>query len=244
MSKNAPEMITNAEVEKQKAWERIADSIWRNNVSGMLYERPKINGKFTFRSLMTKNQKHAKEEFHRRRSGVTNTSKISTITTGAVIRKYQESDYPDQQRQPRPARMHELEERNCKVLMSFWDKVPVDEVTIANCDRYHDTRCSKMVRGGGHRAVDLDLNTLSNAFVWACRCEMVQAEPSRDTPSLLLRKVRSPLPRVHAGKRRRIAQARSLVFWWRALAVGSAGLAGTHRGDDGAADMRSVAVAR
>ena len=182
MSKNAPEIITNAEVETQKAWERIANSIWRNNASGMLYERPKINGKFTFRSLMTKNQKHAKEEFHRRRSGVTNTAKISTITTGAVIRKYQESDYPDQQRQQRPARMHELEERNCKVLLPFWDKIPVDEVTIANCDRFHDTRCSKIVRGEGHRAVDLDLNTSSNAFVWACRCEMVKLNPLATRP--------------------------------------------------------------
>lgn len=182
MSTNTPEIIADAEVEKQKTWERVADCIWRNNVSGMLYERPKSNGKFTFRSLKTKNQKHAKEELHRRRSGVTNATKVSTITTGAVIRKYQEDDYPDQQRQPRPARMHELEERNCKFLLPFWDKIPLDDVTIANCDRYHDSRCSKMARGVGHRAVDLDLNTLSNAFVWACRCEMVKLNPLAKRP--------------------------------------------------------------
>lgn len=182
MSKMEPELIADPETEKQKAWERVADGIWRNNASGMLYERPKVNGNFTFRSLKTKNQKHAKEELHRRRSGVTSAARPSTVTVGAVIRKYQEDDYPDQQRQKRPARMHELEERNCKFLLPFWDKVPVDQVTIANCDRYHDARCKAMVRGQGHRAVDLDLNTLSNAFVWACRCELVKVNPLATRP--------------------------------------------------------------
>ena len=39
-----------------------------------------------------------------------------------------------------------------------------------------------MVRGKGYRAVDFDLNTLSNAFVWACRCEMVKLNPFAARP--------------------------------------------------------------
>lgn len=46
----------------------------------MLYEQPQFNGKFKFRSLKTKNQKHAKEELHRRRSGINNVSKPSSVT--------------------------------------------------------------------------------------------------------------------------------------------------------------------
>jgi hypothetical protein len=155
MSNLALEIILNANVEKQKTWERAADGIWRNIASGNLYERPKIDGKFTFRSLKTSNLKHAKEEFHRRRSGITNVQKPSTITVGDVIRKY-----PDQQCQERPARMHELEERNCKFLLKFWDKLPVNSVTTANCNRYHDARCKEIVGFKWHRSVDLDLNTL------------------------------------------------------------------------------------
>jgi integrase len=75
-----------------------------------------------------------------------------------------------------------IEGRNCVVLLSYWDKIPVEGVNLAECDRYHDWRVAKIKRRKGHRAVDLDLNNLSNAFTWASRCELVKANPLSTRP--------------------------------------------------------------
>jgi hypothetical protein len=98
----------------------------------MLFERPWIKGKRTWRSLETRNLKLAREELPRRRSGLQPIEAESTVTCGDVIRRYQADDYPDDQRQPRPARAHELEVRFCTNLLPFWDKVPVDAVSPAD----------------------------------------------------------------------------------------------------------------
>jgi hypothetical protein len=52
----------------KKAWKRAADGIWKNK-SGTYYERPKIDGSWTYRSLKTKRLADAKTEFHYRRGG-------------------------------------------------------------------------------------------------------------------------------------------------------------------------------
>ena len=153
-----------------------------------LLRAPEAPRGFTFRTLKQTNLKLAKEELAKRvtarLAGKDPCAKEKQVglTVGGVIRKYQHDDYPDQQRQERPARMHELEERNCLTLLEFWDRIRVEDVTIANCDRYHDWRCRRIVRGVGHRAVDLDLNTLSNAFLWGCRCELVKINPLATRP--------------------------------------------------------------
>jgi hypothetical protein len=95
--------------------------------------------------LKTKNLKLAREELHRRRCGLKPVEAASTVTCGDVIRRYKDDDYPDDQRQARPARAHELEARFCTNLLPFWDKVPVDAVTNATCDRYCDYRV-KLIR--------------------------------------------------------------------------------------------------
>ena len=208
----------------------------------MLFERPWIAGKRTWRSLETENLKLAKEELHRRKAGVKKPAKKGTpvvVTCGDVIRRYQKDKYPDNQRQKRPARSHELEERHCLTLLLFWDEIPVDDVTNGTCDRFCDLRgklveeareAAKMEREkgtknqeitnqpvksvdenreeettkrsadadgeeettkrDGTRAVDLDLNTLSNGFNWGVRVEVVTVNPVAKTlrPIILNRK--------------------------------------------------------
>jgi len=160
---------------------RVADGVYRNTESGVYFERPWIDGRRTWRSLETENLKLAKEELHRRKAGVRQNGH-NALLVGQIIQRYQKDGYPDAQRLPRPARMHSLEEKNCQNLLSFWARVKVADVSLAVCDRYHDWRCERIQRGLGHRAVDLDLNTLSNAFIWGARCEMVQANPISSRP--------------------------------------------------------------
>ena len=167
-----------------KTWTRAADGIWRNK-NGTLYERPKIAGNFTFRSLKTSNLKLAREEYCKRRSGDYSYAEKTDLleTVGDVIRLYQKDGYPDRQRQKRPETMNGIEERNCLSLMGFWENIPVDDVTWGACDRYHTWRTKKINHGKtGNRTVDNDLATLSNAFVWACRCELVKANPLATRP--------------------------------------------------------------
>ena len=154
----------------------VADGIYRNTESGVCFERPWIDGRRTWRSLETENLKLAKEELHRRRAAVKQNGH-NALLVEQIIQQYQKDDYPDAQRLRRPARMHSLEEKNCQNLLPFWARVKVADVSLAECDRYHDWRCERIKRGLGHRAVDLDLNTLSNAFIWATRCEIVQSNP-------------------------------------------------------------------
>lgn len=187
--------------EKPEKLGLVADGIYRRK-GGMLFERPWIDGKRTWRSLETKNLKLAKEELHRRKSGVTKRHE-SDVTCGEVIRAYKDDNCPDDQRQIRPEITLEKELRYCGNLLPFWDHIQVEDVTHATCDRYCDWRVAKIKkkqkRREGTRAVDLDLNTLSNAFRWAVRNELVDQNPVADRPlyhsSEKVRHCRETMPR-------------------------------------------------
>ena len=163
-----------------KHWERIADGIWKNNRSGSLFERPKISGSWTFRSLKTKNLKHAREELHRRRSGLSPLAAPSDdppLTVGDILRRYQKDSFPDRQKQPRQGRTLECETRNCTMLLKFWARVPVNDLSLIACDRYHEWRKKRILRGTGDRTVDLEMNTLSNAILWGMRLDLIRQNP-------------------------------------------------------------------
>jgi hypothetical protein len=85
-------------------------------------------------------------------SGLQPATPPSTTTYGDVIRRYQADDYPDDHRQPRPARAHELEVRFCPNLPPSWDKLPVDAVSNATCDRYCDYRVALIQAARADRA--------------------------------------------------------------------------------------------
>ena len=76
--------------------------------------------------------------------------------------------------------MAELQKNNVDTLLKWQDKISVDDVTLANCDKFHDWRIEQISKGDGHRTCDLDFNTLSNALTWAQRCELIKIHPQRD----------------------------------------------------------------
>ena len=84
------------------------------------------------------------------------------VTVGEIIRNDQQDGYPDRQRAARKPETQKAEEGYCHILLAFWDKIPVDEVTLKTCDQYFDWRRRKLTRGSGERTGDLELNTLNN----------------------------------------------------------------------------------
>jgi len=178
-------MKANVEIKEAGApsvqFEHVEAGIYRYGAKGSYFERPEIDGKRTWRSLNTKNLKHAREELHRRRSGVSENTAAKknqpAVTVGEIIRRYQEAGYPDKHKQPRQGRTLGCETRNCTVLLGYWDKEPAGGVSIVHLDRYHEWRKKNIKRGTGDRSVDLELNTLSNAALWAMRCELIEENP-------------------------------------------------------------------
>ena len=162
-------------------FERVESGIFRYIPSGVYYERPKINGRRTWRSLETANLKYAREELHRRRSGMVEReaqqAKKPKVTVGEIVRRYVQDGYPDRQKQPRQGRTLQCEKRNSTVLLKYWDAFTVDSISLQQLDRYHEWRKRNIGRGKGDRAVDMELNTLSNAMLWGMRCNLIQQHP-------------------------------------------------------------------
>ena len=95
-------------------FEHVETGIYRNVTTGTNFERPKVRGKRTWRSLETKILKHAREELHRSRSGL-NEAVVerakSQMTIGEIARRYQKDGYHDSYRQPRHGKTMESESR-------------------------------------------------------------------------------------------------------------------------------------
>jgi integrase len=221
-------------------WCRIQGTeIYRRYSTGTYYERPCVDGVHTFRSLKTKNQKSALAEWAKRHAararGEDPQPKSPVgITVGACISLYQSAGCPDRHRQQRPALMRKAEEANCKRLLEFWGKTRVDDITVAKNDAYRDRRVKEVSRGSGDRTVDLELNTLRNALLWAARCELIRHMPpptvwKRYRASGDVQHCRDSQP-ADAGELHRIARmmfeagSKSEVIGWQILVEACTGL--------------------
>jgi hypothetical protein len=171
--------INTSGTDSKQEFERVESGIYRQKSNGCYYERPHINGRRTWRSLGTQNLKLAREEHHKRRvNGQIAYAPRNAVATGEVIRCYEQDGYPDRHKEKRAGRTLTKETKNCETLLKFWEHVPVDAVTLAACDRYHEWRKKNIMKGyAGNRTVDMELTTLSNAFLWSCRKELVRSNP-------------------------------------------------------------------
>jgi hypothetical protein len=216
-------------------WIRVADGIYRRS-SGTLYERPIINHRPTWRSLGTKNLKLAREELHKRRikGEASYVPKPTVVTTGQVIRCYEQDGYSDRHREKRTGRTMTKEKKNCETLLKFWQHIPVDAVTLAACDRYHEWRKKNIMKGyAGNRTVDMELTTLSNAFLWSCRKELVRSNPMsvyrpRYCSDKNIRHCREFMPNdsdeLHRIAELMFASLRSYTLGWQLLIEAATGL--------------------
>ena len=103
------------------------------------------------------------------------------VTTGDIIRACQRAGYPDKRLNPRLAETQKIESNNCRMLLQFWNDIPVDQCRDKDCDDYRDWRVRQLTRKAqGTRMVDLDLNTLNNAARYAKRRGLISANPFSD----------------------------------------------------------------
>ncbi len=157
----------------------------------MYYERPRINGKPTFRSLETNHEKTARQtlaqnQLNHAKSKVGAApdpyAKKVLTTTGDIIRRYIADNCPDRRRAQRPIQARKAQKRACEMLLGYWDNMPIENVNLQTMDSYCDhrlkqIRASKIIRGPGHTTIDSELGALSNAFTWAVRCGLAKYNP-------------------------------------------------------------------
>jgi integrase len=177
------EKVAPTEKETPPLWTQVLDGIYKNRDSGMLYERPILpNGIRTWRSLKTKNQKHAQEELHRRRAN--GNVALSQMTVGEVITRYEADGYLDRDLAKRPPKTEADERRHSQTLRLFWGGIKVAAVIDITCDNYALWRKSpkRLKQGTGDRITDRELNTLNNAFRYAKRRGLIRLNPLANRP--------------------------------------------------------------
>jgi hypothetical protein len=130
----------------QKAWIRVGEGIWRRTSNGLLYERPKIRGKWTYRSLKSTNIKLAREEKQRRERNRGTKTDCGNIKVGDIILRYLADECPNQQGHPRTETDKRREKYRCSKLLAFWDKIKVDEISLNLCDDYHASRQQEIAK--------------------------------------------------------------------------------------------------
>jgi site-specific recombinase XerD len=164
----------------------VERGIYRSTKSGLLSERPVVDGKRTWRSLGTTRITAARAELRRRKaarqSGEEEPEPEYLKSVGEVIRYYQGADYPDKQLNSRSDRTRKEEARHCDLLLKFWDAVRVKRTSIVSCDQYRDWRLKRLKQGTGLRTIDRELTTLNNAFRLAYRKGLIARNPLVDRP--------------------------------------------------------------
>ncbi len=106
-------------------------------------------------------------------------------TVGEAIRFYIERGYLTEDGLKRQPENEADEIRHCAWLLEFWDKVKLSDVSWKHMVDYKDHRCAKkrsQSGTSGHRAVDRQLNTLSNAMKFALLHNRAKVNPFADRP--------------------------------------------------------------
>jgi hypothetical protein len=175
---------------KQKRHVFVASGIYRHTREGTYHERPKINGKRTWRSLGVnatpqRNFKAAEDEYHRRRvmqaegknpyaeaaaeekPAFKKERPAEAKIVGEVIRRYMNDGFLDRHLLSRPETTEDDERRHCETLLEFWDSVPVEDVCDMVFDDYRGWRLKNLRQGEGLRTTDRELNTLNNAYTYS-----------------------------------------------------------------------------
>ena len=167
-----------------KSRKRVAPSIYRSK-TGRLVERVRVNGRPTWRVLGARTISQAKIEVAARVSdqaralvGLAKSPYApGNSAVAAVIEHYLDAGCPDNQRGRRPAKTESEEKRRCAVLLEHWGGTRAPNIQAL--DRYAKARMKEIEKTGraGRRTVDLELQTLSNAYRFAVRAGIVPYNP-------------------------------------------------------------------
>lgn len=163
---------------------RVAEGIYKRG--DKFYERPRIDGRPTFRLLPARTLTQAKAIYHSRRErdrlakegiGESPYARQKAKTIGELLEVYREAGCPDRKRKARTGKQLEQEQSRLKFLFDYWKLQPAATLTMPDLDRYGNTRMGQVKRGTGARAVDLEIQTLANAYSHGVRIGIVPNNP-------------------------------------------------------------------
>lgn len=100
-------------------------------------------------------------------------------TVGQILEAYERAGFPDRHRRQRNQKTLATEVRSLAGLKRILGELPVARIGHTTCDQYADKRRHEMAENGrdGSRTVDMELQTLSNAFRYAVRAGIALANP-------------------------------------------------------------------
>lgn len=168
---------------------RVADGIYLRY--GAYYERPWVNGKRTFRKLPAKTLKQAKEIYHSRRErqrlskegiGESPYARPKARTVADVLRRYRDDGCPDRAMGKRPDRWRNAEMKRTTILEAWFGKGSALKVDVPLLSQYAKERMAGITRGTGARTVDVEIQTLSNAYAHAVQVGILRENPIASRP--------------------------------------------------------------
>lgn len=155
--------------------------IYRDNRTGNLYERPKINGRPTWRKLQSRTLKAARDEHARNRVAQIDARlgraedpyQPAGANLGQLLDEYKATLRTDH--------VAAVKEKNRVLKLAWWKNLSTDQINRANAIAYANFRRSQIrarrpkVNGG--RAIDLELNTLAHVTKWAADNSLIGSDP-------------------------------------------------------------------
>ena len=166
-----------------------------------IYARVRDKGRLTWKSTETDKAKDAgkwlrkwKREKWMLANGIEPegvTLQRQRVTVAEIVDTYTEAGCPNKKNQPKKPQTVADEKRRLRPVRSFFGDTPGAGVTLHDCDKYRQWRkdgkfvATFHVRGheqkrstrGGNRAVDLELQSLSNALTLAVRRGLLKVNP-------------------------------------------------------------------
>jgi integrase len=213
----------------------LTPGIYKDSRTGNFFERPRVNGRRTWRKLHSRTLKLAREELAAKRSDharsklglAKNPYDAKPHSIGGLCIQYLEAGCPNRQQQERTGKQLAQEQFRLNALIPFWKNIFPTEVKYSHYSQYFNWRKkqTKKARFGG-RAVDMELNTLSNALSWALSVGKIEINPCaggrpRFRPGNTVRHCREFAPldgnELHALAGHFFEDRRSEVLGWQLL---------------------------
>jgi integrase len=190
--------MTQPEQQPNDTPQRIGPSLYRRG--GVIYARVRVDGVRTFRSTGTNDEVTArkvlkawKEEQVLKSHGIEPPSHAlarKKMTVAEVVATYIEAGLPDRKMHKKAATTVETEKKAFTKICSYLGSKLAETITLKNLDDYRRWRVGggyEWVQSGknrksraGDRSVDLELQSLGNAYSYAVRSEKLKANPIAD----------------------------------------------------------------
>lgn len=154
----------------------IGGGLYKDTAGGF-WVRPWVQGKRTWRKLASITQRSALEEArkklsdHAQAQGGKGSSPFQARgeTFEGMADLYLAAQCPNKRLEPRPEAFCAVEKRHIDSLKGFFGNSKLADIKLMTLPQYHKWRTSRVARAGnsGNRAVERELNTLSNVLNYA-----------------------------------------------------------------------------